>query len=154
VRHGENAILFAKHGRDVWGIDAAPLAIQKAKKKAKERRSTARFIVGDALRLEILGEKFDTITDCGLFHIFSDDERPIFARSLRSGLKVGGSYFMLCFGDKEPASWGGPRRVTRQEITETFRDGWVVNWIREAKIETSFHEHGGCAWLSSVTSRR
>jgi ubiquinone/menaquinone biosynthesis C-methylase UbiE len=149
---GENAIFFAGLGLEVWGLDASPLAIERAKRKASERDSRAAFVVGDALQLEKLNQTFDTITDSGLFHVFSDDERGLFAKSLRSALNKGGTYFMLCFSQKEPAGWGGPRRVSEEEIRATFRDGWTVNWIREATFESMFHKDGGYAWLSSVTS--
>lgn len=148
---GENAIFFAGLGLDVLGLDEAPLAIEKAKKKAALKRSSASFVVGDALKLGDLIRKFDTITDSGLFHVFSDEERRVFQESLKSALKSGGTYFMLCFSDKEPAGWGGPRRVSEMEIRDTFRDGWEVDWIREAKFESTFHEEGGHAWLTSVT---
>ena len=34
---GEHALFFAGEGYEVWAIDSAPLAIQKAKEKAAER---------------------------------------------------------------------------------------------------------------------
>jgi SAM-dependent methyltransferase len=149
---GENAIFFAGLGLEVWGLDGAPLAIEKAKMKASERGASVTFLVGDALRLETLNQRFDTITDSGLFHVFSDEERILFVKSLRSALNEGGTYFMLCFSDKEPAGWGGPRRVSPDEIRATFRDGWKIDWIREARFESTFHEDGGRALLSSITS--
>jgi ubiquinone/menaquinone biosynthesis C-methylase UbiE len=149
---GENALFFAGLGQEVWGVDAAPLAIEKAKRKVSERGFKATFVLGDALHLEKLDQRFDTITDSGLFHVFPDDDRILFAKSLRSALNRGGKYFMLCFSDEEPTGWGGPRRVSREEIRATFRDGWNVDWIREARFESTFHEEGGYAWLSSITS--
>jgi len=149
---GENALFFTGLGLEVCGLDAAPLAIEKAKRKASERGPKTTFVLGDALHLEKLKQKFDTITDSGLFHVFPDDERAIFVRSLRSAIKDGGTYYMLCFSDKEPAGWGGPRRVSKEEIRAAFSDGWKVDWIREARFESAFHEIGGLAWLSSITS--
>jgi SAM-dependent methyltransferase len=148
---GESAILFAGLGLEALGLDAAPLAIEKARRKASERHSRATFVLGDALHLERLKQRFDTVTDCGLFHTFSDRARLQFTKSLRSALNEGGTYFMLCFSDREPEGWGGPRRVSRGEIRATFGDGWKVNWIREARIESTFHREGGYAWLSSIT---
>ncbi len=147
---GENALYFSGLGLEAWGLDAAPLAIEKAKKKALARKSTASFVVGDALHLEHLKKKFDTITDSGLFHVFPDEERVLYAKSLRSALNRDGMYFMLCFSDKEPAGWGGPRRVSKDEILATFRDGWKVESIREARFESLYHKDGGYAWLSSI----
>ena len=147
---GENAIYFAGLGLQVWGLDAAPLAIQKAKQKALERTVRVNFSLGDALRLHRLGQKFDTITDCGLFHTFSDEDRIAFMKSLKSALNESGTYFMLCFSDKEPAGWG-PRRVSGGEIRKTFGLGWKINYNREARFSTTFSDEGGRALLSSIT---
>ena len=150
---GEHAIFFAGLGLQASGIDSSPLAIEKARKKASKRGSDARFFLGDALHLERLNQRFDTITDSGLFHVFSDDERALFVRSLLSVLNPAGRYFMLCFSDREPKDWGGPRRVSKEEIRETFREGWKVDWIRDARFESTFHRDGGLAWLSSITRK-
>jgi 2-polyprenyl-3-methyl-5-hydroxy-6-metoxy-1,4-benzoquinol methylase len=149
---GENALFFAGLGLEVWGLDAAPLAIEKASKKAAQRRAAVSFVVGDALDLQRLGRRFDTVTDCGLFHVFADEERVRFVKSLGSALKRGGTYFMLCMSDAEPAGWGGPRRVTRDEIMTTFTGSWEINWIREARFESTLDQGGHLAWLTSVTS--
>ena len=52
---------------------------------------------------------------------------------------------------KEPTDRGGPRRVSEEEIRDVFRRGWKINYIKEARIETKFHEEGGKALLSSIT---
>jgi len=147
---GENALYLASLDLKVWGIDGAPIAIKKAKEKAKKRGITINFLVSDALKLQLLQNKFDTIIDCGLFHVFSDEERPIFAASLSSALYHSGKYCMLCFSEHEPGSYG-PRRVTQAEIRATFGKGWKINYIREAEFETAFGPHDVKAWLSSIT---
>ena len=148
---GENAMFFADLDLEVWGLDGAPRAIQKAKKKALDRGIRVDFSVGNALHLKKLKQQFDTITDCGLFHTFSDEDRKLFTKSLKAALKKSGTYFMLCFSDKEPSDWGGPRRVTKDEIRETFSSGWKINYIREARFSTLFNDEGGYAWLSSIS---
>lgn len=145
---GENALYLAGIGFEVWGIDAVPAAIKKAKEKAVERGINVNFLVFDALKLSSLKAKFDTIIDSGLFHVFSDEERPIYAESLSSVLVSGGKYFMLCFSEHEPGTYG-PRRVTQAEIRSTFGKGWRINYIREAELESTFE--GVKAWMSSIT---
>ncbi|TSD99333.1 class I SAM-dependent methyltransferase [Skermania sp. ID1734] len=131
---GEHALLAASLGLDATGIDAAPTAIERAKKKAGERDLSARFIVGNALELGSLDEQFDTIVDSGLFHVFSDDERARYVASLAAALAPGGRYFMLCFSDSQPGDWG-PRRVTETEIRGSFADGWRVDDITATQLE-------------------
>jgi ubiquinone/menaquinone biosynthesis C-methylase UbiE len=148
---GEHAIFFASKGHDALGVDSAPLAIEKAKTKAKSRGSKAEFIVADALDLGVLGRKFDTAIDCGVFHVFPDRERALYVKSLAKVLSPGGKYFMLVFSDKEPADWGGPRRISKSEIEEAFAKGWKVDFIQPASFESKYHEDGGRAWLAGTT---
>ncbi|MFQ5918569.1 MAG: class I SAM-dependent methyltransferase [Thermoplasmata archaeon] len=148
---GENALYLAQRGHEAWGVDASPRAIKKAEAKSASREIPVTFLVGDAFNLGRLGRTFETAIDSGLFHTFSDQERVRFLDSLARVLPRGGSYFMLAFCEQEPADWGGPRRVTQEEIRATFREGWTVESIQPAKFESNIHPDGGLAWLSSVT---
>jgi cyclopropane fatty-acyl-phospholipid synthase-like methyltransferase len=149
---GDNALFFAQEGFDVWGIDASPLAIQKAQEKDAQQGLTAHFLVLNALELAKLNRTFDTATDSGLFHTLSDADRPLFVKSLAAVLSHNGTYFMLCFSDKEPAGYG-PRRITEREIRETFSDGWSIRYIRPATFESNTRAKGPHAWLSSITKK-
>ena len=122
---GEHALLAAAHGAEAMGVDVSARAIGKARGKAAERGLTARFEVADALHLERLGESFDTITDSGLFHVFDDADRARYVTSLATVIEPGGTYYMMCFSDRQPGVWG-PRRVRREEIRLAFSDGWAV----------------------------
>jgi len=44
--------------------------------QAAQRGIDAHFLVGNALELNKLGRRFDTVIDCGLFHTFSDERPP------------------------------------------------------------------------------
>ncbi len=116
---GENVLYLAARGHDCWGIDFVPVAIERAKAKAAQRGIDAHFIVGDALELNKLGRQFDTVIDCGLFHTFSDEQRPLFVRSLAEVLRAGGLFYLICFSDEQPGT-EGPRRVSQQEIRDSL----------------------------------
>jgi SAM-dependent methyltransferase len=147
---GEHALMAAGLGLHATGIDAAPTAIAIAEGKARDRQLTARFLVWDALKLRSLGEHFDTILDCGLFHVFDDDQREQFVESLRAAVRAGGRYFMLCFSDRQPGDWG-PRRVTEAEIRSSFAEGWIIDVIEAAKIDITIDPDGAQAWRVSLT---
>ena len=149
---GEHALFFAAEGHETWGIDSAPLAIRKAQEKAKARGLAVHFLVRDALDLASLNRTFDTATDSGLFHTLSDEDRPVFEKSLASILPPGGIYFMLCFSDREPPGYG-PRRIAEREIRESFSEGWSINYIRPATFESRTRAEGPRAWLSSITKK-
>ena len=149
---GENALFLAGRGHEVWGIDFAPTAIEKAKVKAKQRGLKATFRVADALQLQKLGWTFDAVIDSGLFHTFDDGDRSQFPRSLASVLPRGGRYLMMCFSEREPGDWG-PRRVTQAEIRETFTKGWEIESIRPSKFEAIVEGGGAEAWLARIARR-
>jgi hypothetical protein len=60
---------------------------------------------------------------------------------------------MLCFSDKDPTNWGGPRRITKKEIEATFSPLFKINYIRDASFATQIHNNGGRAYLTSATKK-
>lgn len=153
---GENALFFSERGQKVTGIDFLERPIAEAKQKAKDRGLEATFLVMDALHLADIPELFDSAIDCGLFHVFSDEDRHKYISGLASVVKPGGRLFLMCFSDKEPPG-DGPRRVSQQEIHEAFADGWRVESIQEARFEVRpdlqdihFSEGGPYAWFCVI----
>lgn len=154
---GENAIFFASRGNKVTGIDFLAEPIERAKRKAMERGLSVSFFVMDALALKQLPERFDSVIDSGLFHVFSDEDRKRYVDGLASILKPGGRIFLLCFSDAEPGTHG-PRRVTKQEIEDTFTRGWNIESIEPIRFQIrpdysgmSFSEGGPKAWFVQVS---
>ena len=148
---GENALYLASRGHEAWGIDYEEIAIERARKKSQDRGIAVEFITMSALEMETLGRTFDTVIDSGLYHSFSDEEKPTFVTSLASILKPGGRYFVLCFSELETRE-GGPKRVTQDEIRQMFSDGWRVDSIEATHFAANLP--GGeqrCAWLASLT---
>ncbi|MGH3843802.1 MAG: class I SAM-dependent methyltransferase [Pseudonocardiaceae bacterium] len=148
---GEHVLLAAGLGLDATGVDLASAALHTARGKARERGHTARFLLQDARHLADLGESFDTVLDCGLFHIFTDDDRAAFVDSMASVVQPGGRYFMLCFSDQQPGEWGRVRKLTRDEITASFAKGWRVEALEAATIDITTDPDGIRAWLVTLT---
>ncbi|HWA96855.1 MAG TPA: class I SAM-dependent methyltransferase [Pirellulales bacterium] len=152
---GDNALWLAAQGHETWGLDYVPVAIERAQRKAAERKLDVHFELGNALELATLGRQFDTALDCGLFHTFSDDERPTFVRGLAAVVRPGGRVHILCFSDQEPGS-EGPRRVTQQEIRYAFAHAWRVERIVPTRFEVAasaaamFSPGGPKAWLATI----
>jgi cyclopropane fatty-acyl-phospholipid synthase-like methyltransferase len=137
-------------GHDAVGVDQSAHALELAEGKARDRGMTVTFIRYDACKLADLGETFDTVLDCGLFHIFSDGARAEYVDSLRAVVRPQGRYFMLGFSDAQPGDWG-PRRLTRDEIEAAFTDGWRIDGIEPAVIEINVEPVTVAAWLVQLT---
>jgi cyclopropane fatty-acyl-phospholipid synthase-like methyltransferase len=151
---GEQSLLAASHGARVTGVDLSPAAIAQARGKAAQRGLDVRFEVADALNLGHLGPNFDVIIDSGVFHVFSDEDRPRYVASLASVLRPGGTLNLMCFSDRQPGDFG-PRRVREDELRASFSDGWAVQSITADTFE--IRPMGGTtraqAWLAVFTRR-
>jgi cyclopropane fatty-acyl-phospholipid synthase-like methyltransferase len=147
---GENAILLAQHGCTVAGIDLARDAIAAAQAKAAARHVDVEFVVGNALELDRhFGEgAFATVIDSGLFHVLTDEERPVYVKQVGRALKPGGRYFMMCFSDKEPPGYG-PRRVSKREIETSFSPLFRIDSLTETFFESRLG--GRKAYLLAAT---
>jgi hypothetical protein len=96
------------------------------------------------------------VIDCGLFHVFSDDDRRRYVEGLAQVVEPGGRLFLMCFSNEEPGT-EGPRRVSRQELYDAFADGWEVEAVQPCQIEINpeftevkFSEGGPKAWFAVV----
>jgi SAM-dependent methyltransferase len=153
---GENALFFASRGHRVTGIDFVAEAIRRARAKAAERGLGVEFLVKDALTLADGGQCFASAIDCGLFHVFSDDDRRRYVDGLWRVVVPGGRLFLLCLSDEEPGN-EGPRRVSRQELYDSFADGWEFESVQPVQVEVNlefteikFSEGGPKAWFAVV----
>ncbi|MDX2938447.1 class I SAM-dependent methyltransferase [Streptomyces ipomoeae] len=147
---GEHVLMCAQLGLDSTGVELAANAVRMAEEKASERGLTARFLRYDALKLAELGETFDTVLDCGLFHRFQGDERTAYVDSLKSVVQPGKRVFVLSFSDQQEEDWG-PHRVSRAEFEAAFAEGWRIDAIEESTIDATVDADGIRAWLVSLT---
>jgi len=145
---GENALHLASLGLKVVGVDVAETALAMARKKAVDRGLEVEFAAADALHLERLARRFETVIDCGLFHSFNAGERAEYVASLASVTESDGTVFVLCFSDVGPDT--GPHPVSEQELRTAFGNGWSVIAIEPERVQTRFHDDGAPAWLATI----
>ena len=147
---GENTLHVAALGLPILGVDVAETALAIARQKAHDRGIEAEFALADALHLERLGRRFQTVLDCGLFHTFDGGERTKYVASLASVTDHGGTLYVLCFRDRGPDT--GPHPVSQVELRAVFNAGcgWDVAAIEAEPIHTRFHENGAPGWLATI----
>jgi cyclopropane fatty-acyl-phospholipid synthase-like methyltransferase len=146
---GENALMLAAHGLEVTGVDWAPTAIERAQQKTADRELTATFAVADALALDGLERRFNSVIDSGMFHGLERDERVRYAASLHSVMQPGATLHLMCFSDREP-DWGGPHRITQQQLRRAFAQGWRVESIEPSTFVTATTSGNVHAWLARI----
>lgn len=151
---GEHSLLAASLGHRALGVDVAETALEMARQKARERGLTTEaqveFLAADALNLDTLGRRFQTVLDSGLFHTFDAAEREHYAASLASVVDAGGMLYVLCFSDETPDT--GPHPITQADLHAAFRPqlGWEILSIDRERILTRFHEAGAPAWFARI----
>jgi hypothetical protein len=57
---------------------------------------------------------------------------------------------MLCFSELEPGDWG-PRRITQDEIGQSFAAGWRVDSVEPAELDLTVPPFHAKAWLAALT---
>lgn len=121
---GEHTIHLARLGYKVLGIDASVPAIEYATANANRSGVDAGFAVADALQLG--SEKYDTILDSALFHIFDPADRVGYVASLSAACRPGGLVHVLALSDDGPGF--GPE-VSDTDIRDAFSEGWHLEQI-------------------------
>ena len=112
---GDLAIWLAETGHTVTGVDFLEPPLAAARRKAADRSVAVTFLRMDARDIGSIPERFDAVTDCGLFHTFDDPGREAYVRALAALLEPGARLFVLCFATDEPGTHG-PRRVAEHDL--------------------------------------
>lgn len=153
---GDLALWLAARGCSVTGVDFLEQPLAVARDKAAGRGLAINFLQMDARAIGEIPERFDAVTDCGLFHTFDDAGRAAYVAALGRLLEPGARVFLLCFSTAEPGAHG-PRRVDEAELRAAFAAGWVVEAVEPARFEVvagipgaEFTPGGARAWFATV----
>ncbi|MQY06456.1 SAM-dependent methyltransferase [Actinomadura macrotermitis] len=129
---GDNAIHLAGRGIRVTAVDAAPLAIEHARRRADDAgvAGAVDFAVADATRLDGFEGRFDTILDSALFHTLEGDARERYLDAVHRAARPGGRLVMLCFAEV-PGGMPAPLAVSEPYLRDALeRHGWKPQEVR------------------------
>ncbi|NCA11440.1 class I SAM-dependent methyltransferase [bacterium] len=153
---GDLALWLAERGCTVTGVDFLEQPLAVARSKAAERGLAANFLQIDARAIGEIPERFDSVTDCGLFHTFDDEGRAAYVAALEKLLEPEARLFVLCFSTAEPGTHG-PRRVGEDELRRAFAAGWAIESLEPARFEVvpgipgaEFTPGGARAWFATI----
>ena len=153
---GDLALWLAERGCAVTGVDFLEQPLAAARRKAAERGLRVNFLQMDALAIGEIPERFDAVTDCGLFHVFDDAGRAAYVAGLGKLLEPGARMFLLCFSDAEPGTHG-PRRISEADLRRAFGSGWVIESLEPSRFEVvpgipgaEFTTGGAKAWFATI----
>jgi cyclopropane fatty-acyl-phospholipid synthase-like methyltransferase len=147
---GRTSLYLAELGYSVLGVDFSVNAIQRAKRRAVERRSDAQFLQADMSEFSGYVNHFDTVVDIGCFHSLHDHDRGAYAGALHGACRSGAAIYLRAFSDKNSkenrqpdgaelsdlARGEGIPALSEDEIRDAFTlNGWVVKELVEREIE-------------------
>ncbi len=114
---GDNATWLAQNGFEVVGIDAAEIALEKAREKAAKAHVACDFRLIDFLQNPVAGAPFGFVFDRGCFHSFSSaQDRKRFAHKVATHLDEAGLWLTLVGNADERREGPGPPQRTAGEI--------------------------------------
>jgi methyl halide transferase len=114
---GDNAIWLAQQGFNVVAVDAAEIAIEKAKEKVARANVTCTFAALNILKSAVEGSPFGFAFDRGCFHTMdSASERKSFAKQVSRHLGDNGLWLSLIGNADEERLTEGPPTLTAREI--------------------------------------
>ncbi len=139
---GRNAIYMAQLGVSVTAIDLSSTAIENAKTIAESKNINITFLCQDALKEGINGV-YDFAYDSGMFHHLTPHRRLTYIEQIKSILKPGGYFGLVCFDWGENCAdevddlefYNQRRRVgvafTKERLIEFFTPHFEIVEIRK-----------------------
>ncbi|MBI5876661.1 MAG: class I SAM-dependent methyltransferase [Chloroflexi bacterium] len=93
---GTNVLYLQRHGFEATGVDFSRMAIDRAKRKAKEARQPVPFYVADVLDSAHFPAPgpFDFVMDVGVMHIFDEAGRTKYAATLSRVTRPGSVHYV------------------------------------------------------------
>ena len=119
---GRDALLFARNGCTVHGVDISPVGIEQMLETAKKERLKVTGEVNDIENFETR-KKFDVVILDRVLHMLGSDEDMLDVLEQACSMTKSGGWVLVADGPKN-----------RALIKSAFDDGWVIE--KDAKNRT------------------
>jgi SAM-dependent methyltransferase len=142
---GANARYLAARGHEVVGIDFVAEAIALAEAEPRDPALTVSFFERDVFADNSDLGIFDSVLDSATLHGFSDSERRTYGERVERLTRPGSVVHVIGIGEDETRS-GGPRRLSRRAILETFpAERWELIGVRDVLYAATIFPGGARA---------
>jgi 2-polyprenyl-3-methyl-5-hydroxy-6-metoxy-1,4-benzoquinol methylase len=155
---GRTAIYLSAHGYGVTGVDISERAIDRAKRKAAERKLDTQFICSDIRELRGYDGYFNIVVDIGCLHsLFDENDRCDYAASLHRLCCKNAIIYLRAISNANLKSGGNSAKhgipaMSERQIRDSFQDGWQINDLnqRETNIMTDNGYKKACCWFAEI----
>jgi len=134
---GTNLLYLAKNGWRITGLDYAPLAIVKAKRKLKNFQKT--LLIADVTKLDEieLPGPYDLGLDIGCLHSLPESSRLPYIKGLGKWILPGSSFLIYAF---QPDDKNNKKGIPKAELISYFMDGFeLVNYEQGQKRSSAWY---------------
>ena len=138
---GRTALYLSLRGYEVIGMDISSNAIERAKRKAVEKRCSAQFQQADMCNLSGYKGRFDTVIDIGCLHsLFEEQLRRSYSETLHRICRQGAMIYIRAFSSANPKSFhdtGLPLpALSEEQIRTSFPlEQWKINELEHREID-------------------
>ena len=138
---GSKSVYLAQHGWQVTGVDIAPEAIKRARKKAAENGLDIEFVVADLvdLRPEDVSGPYDFLLDFGCAHSLRDEAKARYAEGIARIAAPGATLYLFAFTK-------GPLSVRPEEVDTAFAPHWDLVSAEPGVIRRTDKWDAGPTW--------
>lgn len=123
---GTNLLYLAQNNWNITGLDYAPRAIEKAKRKLKNYQK--KLLVADVTRLATidLPGPYDLGLDMGCLHSIAESSRPQYIKGLEKWIKPESIMMVYAF---QPGAYSSVKGVTKAEMIMYFTNSFeLINY--------------------------
>lgn len=142
---GTNAVFLASRGFEMIGVDCAPLALEQARRKARDANVDVHWIEADVQHFGAGLQPFDFVFDRGCFHCCRRVDLEGYRATLRNVTRPGSQCLVLA-GNANEQTESGPPRATEAEIRSELGDLIDFVFIREFRFQDAGGVDGPLGW--------
>lgn len=155
---GRNGVWLAERGCAVTSVDISPVAVDKARRLAKEHNVAIKFEVADVMEWTWPEAAFDAVV-CIFIQFASPRARKSLFDGFWRALRPGGVAIMEGYGVKQMQyTSGGPGKIENLYTVELLRESfsaWEILLLREyEEILDEGPRHRGMAALVDLVARK
>lgn len=151
---GDNAIWLSREGFRVTGIDYSEVAVEQARRKAKECNADLNFFIKDFLSEQVPGAPFGFVFDRGCFHSFDTAaNRKKYARNVFGHLQKDGLWLTLAGNVDDGRLDTGPPKLTAAEVVSAVEKYFEIVFLNSGRFDSN-DVHPSKIWVCLMKKRQ